>query len=149
MGCKLASNDYIERLRSWNMLRASLENKDAQAICEEVNKYWTNLKTERYYLHPVDIEDWPTPWELINDNIYCGYAKALGIIYTLLLLGIEDIDFVEITHDNNENIPVVLVDNAKYVLNLQDYEPVNSFSSNFTIIKKYDIRPLKQKAGIK
>lgn len=148
MGCKLASNDYIERLRSWNMLRASLENKDAQTICEEVNNYWANLKTERYYLHPVDIEDWPTPWELIHDNTYCVYAKALGIIYTLLLLGIEDIDFVEITHDNNENIPVVLVDNAKYVLNLQDYEPVNSFSSNFTIIKKYSIRPLKQKAGI-
>lgn len=148
MGCKLASNDYIERLRSWNMLRASLENKDSQTICEEVNNYWANLKTERYYLHPVDIEDWPTPWELIHDNTYCVYAKALGIIYTLLLLGIEDIDFVEITHDNNENIPVVLVDNAKYVLNLQDYEPVNSFSSNFTIIKKYSIRPLKQKAGI-
>jgi len=148
MECKFAYNDYIERLRSWIMLRESIQNKDTQTICKEVNNYWINLKTERYYLHPIDMEDWPTPWELIYDNIYCGYAKALGIIYTLLLSGIRDVDLVEIMYDNNENIPVVLVDNAKYVLNLQDYEPVNSFSSNFTIIKKYNIDLLKQKAGI-
>lgn len=149
MTCKLLSNDYIQRLKSWNELRASLVDKDALTICAAVNDYWLACKLEKYYLHPVDIPDWPTPWQLINDHIYCRYARALGIIYSLLLLGIEDVDLVDVIYDNNENIPVVLVNNAKYLLNYQDDELLNSFSSNYTITRKYDIQALKEKAGIR
>jgi hypothetical protein len=142
------SGDYIHRLHSWNKLRASLEGKDAQNICKQVNDYWIKCKNQKYYLHPVDIQDWPTPWELINDNIYCSYATGLAIIYTLLLLGIKDIDFVDIVYDNNENIPIVLVDNAKYMLNGFQDELLNIISSDYKIVKRYDIKPLKKKAGI-
>ena len=146
MTCKLLSNDYIQRLKSWNELRASLVDKDALTICTAVNEYWLNCKLEKYYLHPVDIPEWPTPWELINDHVYCQYSRALGIIYTLMLLGIQDIDLVDVVYDNNENIPIVLVNNAKYLLNCRDDELLNSCSSNYTITRKYDIRPLREKA---
>ncbi len=149
MTCKLQSSDYIQRLKSWNEFRASLSDKDALTICNAVNEYWLNCKLEKYYLHPVDIPDWPTPWELLNDHTYCQYARALGIIYTLLLLGIRDIDLVDVVYDNNENVPIVLVNNAKYLLNCRDDELLNSFSSKYTITKKHDIRPLREKAGIR
>jgi hypothetical protein len=148
MTLKRLSNDYIDRLKSWNQFRLNLENKDIEQVCHEVNNYWMHFKAEKYYLHPVDIPDWPTPWELLSDNVYCQYARALGIIYTLLLLGIEDVDLVEVMYDNNENIPIVLVGDAKYLLNLDEDTLINTYSSEYKIIKKYNIEPLKEKAGI-
>jgi hypothetical protein len=100
-----------------------------------------------HYLHPADVDTWPNPWNLLNDNNYCYYARGLGMVYTLLLLGINDIDFVEGIDDNTDTVIVILVDNAKYVLNGNPDSVLNTDLTNFKITKRIDIDTLVKKIG--
>lgn len=140
-------DDYYSRLRAWYQLRENLSSADLNTICVEVDKFWQKTPLARHYLHPADTIEWPTPWELISDNNYCLYARGLGMIYTLLLLGINNVDFVDAVDYNGENVCLVLVDNAKYVLNWYPNMVLNSCLSEFTNIKYIDIEPLKKKIG--
>jgi hypothetical protein len=93
------------------------------------------------------MESWPGPWELLNDNEYCYLARGLGMIYTLLLLGITDIDFCLGKDDNSEDVVLVLVDNAKYTLNYWPNSVLNINLSGFKILKKIDVDILRKKIG--
>ena len=139
--------DYYTRLREWFKLKENLVDQDLSTICIEVDRFWQRVPLSTHYLHPADTVDWPNPWELIHDNNYCYYARALGMVYTLLLLGIKDIDFVEALDDNRENVVLVLVDNAKYVLNYWPDHVLNTNLSDFTIVKNISISSLKKKIG--
>lgn len=139
--------DYYTRLREWFKLKESLVEQDTSTICIEVDKFWQKAPLSAHYLHPADVEDWPNPWELINDNTYCYYGRALGMVYTLLLLGIKDIDFVDAIDDNSENVVLVLVDNAKYVLNYWPDSVLNTSLTDFTITNYINISSLKKKIG--
>lgn len=139
--------DSQNRLRDWRNFRESLTNKDTKDICIETDKYWQNSPIMNHYLHPVDIDNWPDPWQLLDDNLYCPYARALGMIYTLVMLGISDIDLVEGTDHNSVDVVLVLVDRAKYVLNYWPNTVVNNKLGDFTITKKYNIIPIIQKIG--
>lgn len=67
--------------------------------------------------------------------------------YTLMLLGVKELDFVEALDDNKEHVVLVLVDNAKYVLNYWPESVLNINLSGFTIVKHINISSLKQKIG--
>ena len=54
-----------------------------------------NVPISNHYLHSDFIKDWPTPWELLSDNIYCYYARALGMFYSMRLLGNNTLEIVE------------------------------------------------------
>ena len=139
--------DYYTRLREWFKLKENLKDQDISTICIEVDRFWQKTPLLNHYLHPDEIEDWPSPWELINDNEYCLYARGLGMVYTLMLLGVKDIDFVDIIDDNRENVVLVLVDNAKYVLNYHPNSVLNINLSSFTVVKYINISSLKKKIG--
>ena len=139
--------DYYTRLREWFKLKENLKGQDISTICIEVDRFWQKTPLLNHYLHPDEIEDWPSPWELINDNEYCLYARGLGMVYTLMLLGVKDIDFVDIIDDNRENVVLVLVDNAKYVLNYHPNSVLNINLSSFTVVKYINISSLKKKIG--
>ena len=139
--------DCRTRLREWYTLRENLQDSDLQTICVEVDRFWQRAPISNHYLHPADTPDWPGPWELISDNDYCLYARGLGMIYTLMLLGVENIDFVDAIDYNSENVCLVLVDSAKYVLNWYPESVLNTTLSDFKNIKRIDINPLTQKIG--
>jgi hypothetical protein len=139
--------DYNTRLREWHKLREKLQESNLETICVEVDEFWQQTPLLNHYLHPADTPDWPNPWELISDNDYCLYARGLGMVYTLMLLGVENIDFVDAIDYNSENVCLVLVDNAKYVLNGYPNSVLNSSLSSFTSIRKIDITPLQKKIG--
>ena len=139
--------DFQSRLRSWANLRESLTNTDIENICVVTDQYWQQSPIMNHYLHPVDINNWPDPWQLLDDNLYCPYARALGMIYTLVMLGISDIDLVEATDHNSVDVVLVLVDRAKYILNYWPNTVVNNKLGDFTITKKYNIIPIIQKIG--
>jgi hypothetical protein len=128
-------------------MRNTISCQNLAEICVKVDAFWQQTPLVNHYLHPADTPDWPNPWELISDNNYCKYARGLGMVYTLLLLGIKDIDFVDCLDDNSENVCLVLVDNAKYIMNWYPNSVLNTTLSSFTSIKKIDITPLKQKIG--
>ena len=138
--------DYYTRLRAWHTLKESLQNADTETICVEVDKFWQRAPISSHYLHPADVVDWPSPWELISDNTYCYYARALGMIYTLMLLGINNIDFIEATDYNSENVVLVLVE-KKYVLNHWHNSVLTNKLSDFAITKRISIESLESKIG--
>ena len=139
--------DYQTRLRAWHDLREKLKDYDIKQKCIEVDNFWQQCPQVAYYLHPIDIPQWPNPWELLADNNYCPYARALGIIYTLILLGITDIDLVDAIDYNSVSVVLVMVDSAKYVLNYWPGTVVNNKLSDFTVVRHYDITPIIQKTG--
>ena len=137
--------NYDARLRSWYDLRKSLENADTKTKCLEIDRWWQSAPLVNHYLHPHEISAWPGPWELLNDNEYCLFARGLGMIYTLLLSGINDIDFCMATDDNSEDVALVLVDNAKYVLNYWPDSVLNINLQDFKVVQKIDITEIKTK----
>jgi hypothetical protein len=139
--------DFYARLRAWHELKESLQDADLQTRCIEVDKFWQQCPMMSHYLHPADIEDWPNPWDLLNDNNYCDYARALGMIYTLMLLGINDIDFVDALDDNANEVVLVLVDNAKYVMNWCPNSVVNTDLTQFKIVQHISTDSLTKKIG--
>ena len=139
--------DYPARLKAWSELRAKLKGLPIQQRCIEVDKFWQAVPIQTYYLHTDYINDWPSPWELISDNLYCNYARALGMIYTLLLTGTENLELVEAKDDNSNEVVLVLVDDAKYVLNYWPNMVVNNLITDFQITKTLDISPLNYKIG--
>ena len=139
--------NYEARLKKWHDLRTQLEQSDIEEKCIEIDKFWQQCPIASHYLHPIDIQDWPGPWELIFDNNFCVYSRALGMIYTLLLLGVDTIDLVEAKDDNNEDVVLVLVDNAKYILNYWPDTVVNNCLTDFKVSRYLDIAPIITKIG--
>jgi len=136
---------YEHRLEEWSKLRQSVADKTLEETCVKVDKFWQQCPLNNYYLHPHDMKVWPGPWQLLHDNVYCFYARALGIIYTMSILGIKDVDLVSATDYNNVDVVLVLVDNAKYVLNYWPDSVVNTVLSDFTNVKYIDIQKLHNK----
>jgi hypothetical protein len=132
--------NYESRLKSWYDLRKSLENNDIETICLAIDKWWQYAPLLNHHLHPDDIDSWPGPWELLVENNYCQIARGLGMVYTLKLVGIKEVDFSLAIDDNNEECALVMVDNAKYILNyypntvisnsLQDFKLCNPMSTD-------------------
>ena len=139
--------DYESRLRSWSRLRDELQKSTLEKISIEVDSFWQRVPTQNHYLHPDFIKDWPDPWQLLFDNTFCNYSRALGMIYTLLLLGTKNIELVEAKDDNSNEVVLVLVDNAKYVLNYWPDTVVNNHINDFVITRTLDITSLYNKIG--
>ena len=139
--------DFYSRLRAWHQLKEDLNGADVESICVEVDRFWQKTPLSTRYLHPDEIDSWPDPWNLLNDNTYCLYGRALGMIYTLMLLGVKDIDFVDGIDDNDESVVLVIVDNAKYIMNWCPESVLNTNLSAFKNIRYLDTDPLVKKIG--
>jgi hypothetical protein len=63
----------------------------------------------------------------------------------LAILGIKDVDLATAIDYNNTEVVLVLVDNAKYVLNYWPDSVVNTVLSDFTNVKHIDIETLYNK----
>jgi hypothetical protein len=138
-------SSYSHRLKSWYDLRTKIENLDIQTICIQTDQWWQQAPLVNHYLHPIDLPKWPNPWELLVENTYCTLARGLGMCYTLLLLDIDNIEYKLGKDDRDEDVAIVLVDNAKYTMN---YWPNSVLSTNLTEFKlseTIDISKIKNK----
>lgn len=135
--------NYDARLKSWYDLRKSLENKDIATKCLCIDNWWQKAPLVNHYLHPNELNTWPGPWDLLNDNTYCYIARGLGMVYTFLFLGIKDIDFCLARDDNDEDCAIVLVDSAKYVLNYYPNTVLNNKSTEFKVVSKLNVEKIK------
>ena len=136
---------FDTRLAEWYDLRRSIQDSGLEELCIAVDKFWQQCPLTNYYLHPHDITDWPDPWQLIYDNTYCYYSRALGNIYTLAILGIKEVDLAIAIDYTDTEVVLVLVDNAKYVLNYWPNSVVNTELSDFKNVKYIDIKTLYNK----
>lgn len=114
---------FSERLAAWAVLRQSCTTVDRAQVLDQINSWWQQTPWIPYHLHWDDRPTWPDPWQLLDDNLYCSLARALGIMYTIAMLDrtdLQDVVLVEVDSDN-----LVLIDNGKYILNWDGGEAVN------------------------
>jgi hypothetical protein len=65
--------------------------------------------------------------------------------YTLLLLDISDVEMVLSTNNIGEDVVLVLVDNAKYILNYWPNTVVNNNLRDFKVVSKIDLDKIIKK----
>jgi hypothetical protein len=137
--------DYKSRFQTWYELRNHLKKLDVKTICCEVDQFWQHAPLVNHYLHPTDISNWPTPWELLVENNYCTIARGLGMCYTLLMLGIDDIEYKLGTNDVGEDVAIVLVDNANYTMNYWPNSVLSTDLQQFRFHQTLELSHIKNK----
>lgn len=119
------STTFGSRLSSWNLLRDRCHNVPVCQALEDINAWWFRAPWRPYYLHWDDQKNWPDPWQLLSDNVYCEVARGLGILYTITLLDRADTAPVSlILTDDGRNL--VLATKEKYILNWESDNIVNT-----------------------
>lgn len=107
--------DFDQRLTQWRDLRVTSISADLNSCLAQINDWWWQVPTVNHYLHWDDHAGWPSPWELLADNIYCDLARAAGMLYTVMMLEREDIQDVQLIQTKRYNL--VQVDGGKYIMN--------------------------------
>lgn len=127
--------NFSNRLAGWNLLRQQCQNLSIQLALHKINSWWFGAPWRPYYLHWDDRENWPDPWQLLSDNIYCEVARGLGMLYTIQLLDRADMTSagLVLTKDGHN---LVLVEQSKYILNWEPDTVVNN-NLEFTILQQY------------
>ena len=138
---------YEARLQDWFQLRKSVINLPIEQQCITIDEWWQRAPLVTHHLHPHDIDNWPDPWELLSENTYCEVARALGMCYTLYLIGITDIELVLARNNTAEDVVLVLVDNAKYILNYWPDTVISNKLKDFKVVDHLDIKKIKDKIG--
>jgi len=137
--------NYEARLKSWYDLRKSLEDGDIKTSCLAIDNWWQKAPLVNHYLHPNDIDNWPGPWDLLVENNYCQIARGLGMVYTLQLVGIKDIDFCIAIDDNSEECALVMVDRAIYVMNYYPNTVISNSLKDFKVASHMDMTKINIK----
>lgn len=132
---------YEDRLGSWYMLRQSLVYEDLKTRCINIDEWWQWAPEVSRYLHTHDVYSWPDPWELLVDNTYCPVARALGMCYTLKILGEESIEMVHATNKQGVELILVLVDSGKYIMNYWPNTVESNKITDFDITRTINISP--------
>lgn len=116
-----------DRILNWREWRRSISTLPPEACVNAIADAWARAPQVNHYLSPDIPEDWPDPWQLINDNIYCDLAIALGMFYTVALLERKDLDNVRLDiHNIDDNwVNLCSIDSGFYVLNWSPHSVLN------------------------
>jgi hypothetical protein len=106
---------FDRRLSAWNDLRQSLNSTPLSTTLQTINLWWQQTPWCPYHLHWDDRTIWPDPWQLLSDNIYCDLARALGIMYTIVLT--DRTDLLDSSLIETESGNLVQINQGKYILN--------------------------------
>ena len=134
---------FAERLESWTDLRQRCVNLDCESAVTAINSWWFQVPWCAYHLHWDDQADWPDPWQLLSDDVYCPVARGLGILYTITLLDhadLQDACMIEYLGDN-----LVLVSQKKYILNWDPDQVLNISLMSSTPRRQVSQEQIKQK----
>jgi len=113
-------NNCRDRILRWRDWRCTLDLLPFEDALREVAMAWGMAPIVNHYLAPDEVDAWPQPWELIDDNHYCDLAVCLGMYYSLMLSKHNTHDFsIVLYKDDVEQswYHLCLVDGGKYVLN--------------------------------
>jgi len=118
-----------QRLERWKKLREQMSNLPLESALDLCAQNWAVAPEAAWYLEPAEVESWPDPWTLVQDNYWCPLAKALGMLYTLHLSGHgPGLDLSIRVYADTENKVrhnLVWIDEGKYVLNSEDAMVLN------------------------
>ena len=117
---------YDERLADWYNLRQEVQQLNYPDQLLLINDWWYQSPVVPRVINWTQEDTWPNPWELLTNKGYCELARALGIVYTLLLLEQPLHSDLKIVFTGQDNL--VLVDQGKYILNWAPGEMLNTHS---------------------
>ena len=124
---------YQERLADWYNLRQAASVVNLEDQIKLINNWWFRAPIVNRVITWDDPANWPTPWDLLVNNGYCDLARALGIVYTLMLLDNKLYTDLEIIKTDRDNL--VQVDLGKYILNWAPDEVLNISSTPLTVLQ--------------
>lgn len=130
-------DNFEDRLIQWNQLRENNNDNTLEQALYNINNWWQMLPIDSHYLHWEDTRNWPNPWDLLADGIFCGLAKSLGIVYTLQLINRADINDITLVQ-TNEGDNLVLVNQGLYILNWSPTEILNNDTLQIEITRTMD-----------
>lgn len=116
-----------ERISYWSQFRKELDQSNDSLL--DTALLWHNAPFIPYnkVVDPYYQDSWPTPWEILTENKYDDFTRALMISWTLKLTDKFKDSKIEIKtlvdKDKNMYYNIVLVD-EKLVLNYKDKEVV-------------------------
>jgi hypothetical protein len=138
------SRTFAQRLASWTELRNHAQHQGSAALAlGAINSWWFDAPWQPYHLHWDDQTDWPDPWQLLDDNIYCSLARGLGILYTIALLDRADLSDAVLAETADDNL--VLVQGEKYILNWDKDTVVNINLGPYKVQHSVQLSEIKQK----
>jgi hypothetical protein len=131
---------YQERLADWVKLRqaASLLEQSEQLML--INDWWFKAPIVNHLINWEDTQVWPGPCDLLSNNGYCELARALGIVYTLMLLDKLQYTNLEIISTGQDNL--VQIDSGKYILNWAPGQVLNTNSTPLTVLQRINSKDL-------
>lgn len=115
--------DPDNRISAWSHFRASLD--ESPTPLDDVIEFWQGAPFVPYNrnVDPFNRYAWPTPWDIIVENLYDDFTKALMMSWTLKLTDKFKNSKIEIkTYTDNEKNKVynlVVVDDTS-VINYYD-----------------------------
>lgn len=137
------SDTFEKRLQSWNHLRVHAVDLPLHECLQLINSWWLVAPWTAYYLHWDDRDTWPTPWQLLEDNVYCSVARSLGIMYTVGLMARPDTQDAVMFDNGNDSL--ILIAKGKYILNWDKDCIVNSCSHQIKQRRIVTLCDLQQK----
>jgi hypothetical protein len=116
-----------DRLESWALHRATVE--ESSTPLDDVWHFWANAPFVPYNrnIDPHNKTTWATPWEIIAENVYDDFTKALMIAQTLKLTKRFNKSVIQIKilvdRSQSRQYNVVCVDDM-WAINYSDNGPV-------------------------
>jgi len=116
-----------DRLSAWAQLKQNLETSSTPF--EDVVKFWTDAPFIPYNknVDPFNRHAWPTPWDIIVENRYDDFTRALMMANSVKLTKrFKDSNIsIETRVDNSQNKSYnIVIVNEEQVLNYIDNEVV-------------------------
>jgi hypothetical protein len=118
---------YDDRVSTWAHLRAQVENNHDPLNL--VADFWRSAPYIPYNhkVDPYNQKSWPTPWEMILDNKYDDFTRALMMAYSLKFTNKfnKSVIYLKTLVDSAQNrtYNIVCVDDV-WAINYNDNGPV-------------------------
>ena len=121
--------DFADRLESWAGLRIAARSQPLEAALDLINQWWFKTPWQAYYLHWDDQPNWPDPWQLLDDNVFCEVARGLGILYTISMIDHPEITSADLVL-TEDGYNLVQINKGIYILNWERDSIVNTLQAS-------------------
>jgi sugar phosphate isomerase/epimerase len=131
-----------ERLADWRNFRKSITEIPELDQFNAVVNYWSRAPLKNIAYDIEDIENFPTPWEMIYAGDWCRNSIAIGMEFTLRLAGIDEkrLELRMINDSTISDMMLTVVIDSNYVLNYDwGHVFIGNLSKDAKIIKKVKI----------
>jgi hypothetical protein len=142
--------DETTRFLAWRDLRKSISTQTDEEKLLSVASWWANAPLCNYVIDAFDCSKWPTPWELLKDNVFCSTSIAYMMSQTLVLSGFDSNRIkIAFIRSNNDELMAVIVDDS-YILNysLREVYDWNAICEDYHILQAYGFNDKQQIVSI-